>query len=59
MTGGASAVIYGWRESTVDVDLKFDPEPKGAFAMIPIIKDKLDINVELASPDLFIPAIDG
>ena len=25
LTGGASAVIVGWRDLTVDVDLKLDP----------------------------------
>lgn len=25
-TGGATAVLAGWRGSTVDVDLKFEPE---------------------------------
>ena len=25
LTGGSSAVIIGWREETIDVDLKCDP----------------------------------
>jgi hypothetical protein len=29
LTGGATAVLYGWREMTIDVDLKPDPEPPG------------------------------
>lgn len=55
LTGGASALLVGWRQSTVDVDLKLDPEPKGAFEAIAELKNTLDINVELASPDHFIP----
>lgn len=51
LTGGATAVLEGWRKTTVDVDLKFDPEPPGAFEAILRIKNELDINVELASPD--------
>src|SRR6266550_2324829 len=59
LTGGATAVLHDWRPSTIDVDLKADPEPSGLFEAIAAIKDELDINVELASPDHFIPAIPG
>ena len=59
LTGGATALLYGWRDSTIDVDLKADPEPAGLFEAIATLKDQLDVNVELASPDLFIPAIPG
>ena len=57
LVGGASAVIVGWRETTVDVDLKLDPEPPGVFEAIARAKDALDINVELAAPDEFIPPL--
>lgn len=57
LVGGASAVMMGWRETTVDVDLKLDPEPPGVFEAIARAKDALDINVELAAPDEFIPAL--
>lgn len=59
LTGGATAVLYGWRASTIDVDIKLDPEPAGLFEALVILKDELDINVELASPDDFVPAIPG
>ncbi len=55
LAGGTTAVAFGWRPSTVDIDLKLDPEPAGAFEAIAALKDELDINVELASPDLFVP----
>lgn len=55
LAGGATAVLKGWREATVDVDLKLDPEPAGIFQAIARLKDELRINVELASPDQFIP----
>ena len=58
-TGGVCAVLFGWREQTIDVDLKADPEPHGFFECLPGLKDRLDINIELASPDLFIPALPG
>ena len=51
LVGGASAVLLGWRAATVDVDLKLDPEPAGAFEAIAELKDRLDINIELAAPD--------
>ena len=59
LTGGATAVLRGWRTMTIDVDIKPDPEPRGLFEAIAVLKDELDINVELASPDDFIPPIPG
>jgi hypothetical protein len=56
-TGGATAVLLGWRASTNDIDLKLDPEPQGAFEAIARLKDELSVNVELAAPDQFIPPI--
>src|ERR1017187_10117782 len=44
---------------TIDIDLKPDPEPLGLFEALAILKDELDINVELGCPDQFIPAIPG
>ena len=58
-TGGASAVLIGWRQSTVDIDVKLDPEPAGAFEAIAALKDELDLNVELAAPDQFLPPLPG
>ena len=52
-----SAVIVGWRDTTIDVDLKLDPEPPGVFDAIARAKDALNMNVELASPEEFIPAL--
>ena len=59
LTGGATAVLEGWRPTTVDIDLKLDPEPAGAFEAIARLKDELDVNVELAAPDQFIPPLPG
>jgi hypothetical protein len=55
LTGGATALLLGFRDSTIDIDLKLDPEPKGVFEAIARLKNTLDVNVELASPDDFIP----
>ena len=57
LTGGATALLFGWRAKTIDVDIKSDPEPRGLFEAIAELKESLDTNVELASPDLFIPRI--
>ncbi len=59
LVGGASAVLVGWRETTIDVDLKLDPEPEGVFAAIAGAKEALRVNVELAAPDDFLPALPG
>lgn len=57
LTGGASALLEGWRGTTVDVDLKLDPEPPGIFEAIAKLKVELDLNVELAAPDQFLPPL--
>ena len=58
-TGGATAVLLGWRGSTVDVDIKIDPETDRLFRALPRLKETLEINIELASPDHFIPELAG
>ncbi|OYW74764.1 MAG: hypothetical protein B7Z37_16350 [Verrucomicrobia bacterium 12-59-8] len=58
-TEGATALLYGWRSSTIDVDLKADPEPAGFFEAIAAIKDSLDVNIELAAQDQCIPELPG
>jgi hypothetical protein len=59
LTGGATAVLHGWRAMTIDIDLKADPEPIGLFEALAALKNELDVNVELACPDQFIPALPG
>lgn len=59
LTGGASALLEGWRSSTLDVDIKLDPEPPGVFEAIARLKNQLDLNVELAAPDQFLPPLSG
>jgi hypothetical protein len=55
LAGGASAVLLGWRATTVDVDLKIVPDQDRVLRAIAALKDLLEINVELATPDDFIP----
>ncbi len=59
LTGGATAVLVGWRDSTIDVDVKFEPESDRLLRSIARLKEQLEINVELAAPDQFIPELPG
>ena len=59
LTGGASAVIEGWRASTIDIDLRFEPEADELLRALTGLKERLAINVELASPPDFIPELPG
>ncbi len=55
-TGGATALLLGFREQTIDLDIKLDPEPEGVFEAIASLKNRLDLNIKLACPADFIPA---
>ena len=59
LTGGATAVLHGWRATTIDVDVKLVPESDRLLRALPQIKDELSINVELVSPADFIPVPPG
>jgi hypothetical protein len=58
-TGGSTAVLHGWRDSTVDIDLYFKPESDDLFRALSELKETLQINIELASPPDFIPTLPG
>jgi hypothetical protein len=55
LVGGATAVLLGWRETTIDVDIELEPEQDELLRALPGIKESLLINVELASPRDFLP----
>jgi hypothetical protein len=59
LVGGSSAVLLGWRDSTIDIDLKIIPESDEILRSLPRLKEQLRINIELASPDDFIPELPG
>ena len=59
LVGGASAVLLGWRDATIDVDLKIVPESDELLRSLPRLKEQLHLNIELASPDDFIPELPG
>jgi hypothetical protein len=57
LTGGATAVLEGWRGSTVDVDLRFEPDVDEMLRELPVLKEQLGVNIELASPPDFVPEL--
>jgi hypothetical protein len=59
LTGGATAVLEGWRQSTIDIDVRFEPESDALLRELVAVKQRLDVNVELASPSDFIPELPG
>jgi hypothetical protein len=60
LTGGATAVLLGWRASTIDIDVKLEPESDRLLRAIPPLKVRLEMNVEMASsPGDFIPELPG
>jgi hypothetical protein len=59
LTGGSTAVLEGWREATIDVDLRFEPEADELLRALPGLKESLGVNIELASPPDFIPELPG
>ncbi|OGU21408.1 MAG: hypothetical protein A3K13_04870 [Gemmatimonadetes bacterium RIFCSPLOWO2_12_FULL_68_9] len=58
-TGGATAVLTGWRASTIDVDILIVPESDQLLRALPALKETLELNVELACPSDFIPELPG
>jgi hypothetical protein len=59
LTGGASALLIGWRETTIDVDLMLDADAEPLLRAIAGLKETLELNIELASPADFIPELPG
>lgn len=59
LTGGTTAVMEGWRASTVDVDLLLEPESDELLRRIAAAKEELSVNIEHASPPDFIPELPG
>lgn len=55
--GSATALWHRWRETTVDLDIKADPEPPGLFVAIAELKERLHIYIKLAAPDHFPPQL--
>ena len=58
-TGGVSAVLIGWRPTTIDIDMSIVPDRDDLLRAIPALKESLNINVELAAPSHFLPELPG
>jgi hypothetical protein len=56
LVGGATAVLEGWRASTIDLDIRIEPDDD-LLRAISELKERLNINVELASPADFLPQL--
>ena len=57
LLGGGTAVYLGWRRSSVDVDLFSDQQD--VFRDIQAIKERLNMNIEFARPEDFVPPLRG
>ena len=59
LVGGATAVLNGWRDTTIDVDLYVEPERDSLLRAVPDLKERLQMNIEFASPLDFLPELPG
>ena len=57
LVGGATAVLEGWRASTVDVDLRIEPDSDDVMRRIPELKERLETNIKFATPADFLPEL--
>ncbi|MDZ4805775.1 MAG: hypothetical protein SGI90_13025 [Candidatus Eisenbacteria bacterium] len=57
LVGGGTAVYSGWRAASIDVDLYSDREE--VFHDVQGIKERLNVNIEFARPEHFVPALRG
>jgi hypothetical protein len=59
LTGGATAVLLGWRASTIDVDILIVPEDDALLRALPELKEEMTRLFEEIVPQLYrYPAID-
>ena len=59
LTGGATAVLYGWRPYTIDLDVKLVPEDERLLRALPVIAARVGINVERTCPGDYLPELEG
>ena len=55
--GGGTAVLEGWRESSIDADLY--AKQNDIFRDVQGIKERLNVNIEFARPEDFVPPLQG
>jgi hypothetical protein len=59
LTGGASAMLLGWRDCTAAIDLLLVPPNERVLRSIAALKERLGIGVEPPPRDGFIPELPG
>jgi hypothetical protein len=57
LVGGGTAVFEGWRESSIDADLYAEQDE--IFRDVQGIKERLQLNIEFARPEDFVPPLEG
>lgn len=57
LVGGGTAVLEGWRESSIDADLFARQDD--IFHDVQGIKERLQLNIEFARPEDFVPPLEG
>jgi hypothetical protein len=57
LVGGGTAVLEGWRESSIDADLYAKQDD--IFRDVQNIKERLNLNIEFARPEDFVPPLKG
>ena len=57
LVGGGTAVLEGWRESSIDADLYAKQDD--IFRDVQGIKERLHLNIEFARPEDFVPPLEG
>ena len=57
VVGGGTAVLAGWRAATIDADLYSEHDE--VFRDVQGIKERLQLNIEFARPEQFVPPLAG
>jgi hypothetical protein len=57
LVGGGTAVLEGWRASSVDADLYASRDD--IFRDVQSIKERLRLNIEIVRPEHFVPPLEG
>lgn len=57
LSGGACALLHGWRDETIDVDLHVEPPSEAFLRGLSVLKRRLDVAIDLASPIHVLPEL--
>ena len=61
LVGGATAVLHAWRDTTIDIDIRVEPDTATGILgdRIATLKLDLEVSVEFASPLDYLPELPG